>query len=295
MSKRICFIGIGAMGAPMAACLLRAGFDVCVYDLSPLRMHEFVVNFGGCSAESPAQGCLNAEVVIMILPNSAVVQEVLFGPHGIAPVLKPGTVVIDMTSGVPAITIELNRRLAQRDILFFDAPVSGAVPRAESGTLTIMVGGSAQEIDPVLPVLNAMGTVTRCGAIGSGDAMKALNNLVSCGGYLIGIEALLIGSRFGLDPQKMLQVLNHSSGMNNSTEKKFQQYVLSRKFNSGFPIHMMLKDLKNATDMAHQLEVHAPFSQLCFELWAGAAAMLGPEVDHTAVALMSEAMAGSKI
>ena len=125
MSKRICFIGIGAMGAPMAACLLRAGFDVCVYDLSPVRMHEFVVNFGGFSAESPVQGCQHADVVIMILPNSAVVQEILFGPHGIAPVLKPGSVVIDMTSGVPAITIELNQRLAQRDILFFDAPVSG--------------------------------------------------------------------------------------------------------------------------------------------------------------------------
>jgi 3-hydroxyisobutyrate dehydrogenase len=140
-----------------------------------------------------------------------------------------------------------------------------------------------------------MGTVTRCGAIGSGDAMKALNNLVSCGGYLIGIEALLIGSRFGLDPQKMLQVLNNSTGMNNSTEKKFEQYVLSRKFNSGFPIHMMLKDLKNATDMAHQLGVHTPFAQLCYELWASAAAMLGPDIDHTAVALMSESMAGSEI
>jgi 3-hydroxyisobutyrate dehydrogenase len=292
---RISFIGIGAMGCPIAACLLRNGFNVTVFDISTARTEAFVALHGGQAASCIQSACAQADVIVMILPNSHVVQQVLFGPEGIAPVLKAGVFVIDMTSGVPTVTAGLNRRLADQEVVFFDAPVSGAVARAQAGDLTIMVGGQDHEVEPVLPVLNAMGTVTRTGAIGSGDAMKALNNLVSCGGYLIGIEALLIGSRFGLDPDKMLSVLNNSTGMNNSTQKKFGQYVLSRKFDSGFPIHMMLKDLNNATDMAHELGVTTPFSQLCRDLWAGASMMLGPEVDHTAVTWLSEAMAGSQI
>ena len=293
--KNIFFIGLGAMGHPMAACLIRAGFTVTGFDLLTERVEDFVSQHGGRHVQSLREGCKDADAIVMILPNSAVVQEVLFGENGIAQDLKPGTVVIDMTSGVPAVTVELNNRLAKQGITFFDAPVSGAVPRAVSGELTIMVGGQDCEVVPSLPILKAMGQVTRTGAIGSGDAMKALNNLVSCGGYLIGIEALLIGSRFGLDPEKMLEVLNSSTGMNNSTQKKFGQYVLSRKFNSGFPIHMMLKDLNNATDLADQLGVITPFSKLCRDMWASASTMLGPHVDHTAVAWMSEAMAGSKV
>src|SRR5215472_5175589 len=116
-----------------------------------------------------------------------------------------------------------------------DAPVSGGVPRAKTGDLAIMVGGDSAIIDSVMPVLSAMGTtVLRTGAVGSGQAMKALNNLVSAGGFLIGIEALLIGQRFGLDPAVMVDVLNAATGMNNSTQKKFRQFVLSRKFDAGF-------------------------------------------------------------
>jgi 3-hydroxyisobutyrate dehydrogenase len=295
MSIKIFFLGIGAMGSPMAACLLRASYDVTVFDLSKAKMDEFVSKFGGCTAQTISAGCQQADVIIMILPNSAVVTDVLFGENGMASDLKPGTVVIDMTSGVPAVSIDLNQRLAKQGVIFFDAPVSGAVARAVSGDLTIMAGGDDYEIEPVMPILKSMGHVTRTGKIGSGDAMKALNNLVSCGGYLIGIEALLIGSRFGLDPEKMLEVLNSSTGMNNSTQKKFAQYVLSRNFDSGFPIHMMLKDLMNATDLGHQIGVTTPFAQLCCDMWSSASNMLGPNVDHTAVAWMSEAMAGSSI
>ena len=292
---RVFFIGVGAMGAPMAACLLRAGFDVTVFDTSLQRKDNFVAQYGGQAAASINDDVHRFDMVVMILPNSAVVEDVLFGAQGIAPALKSGCVVIDMTSGVPAKSIQFNQILSKSGIVFIDVPVSGAVPRAVSGDLTIMVGAQDDEIASVIPLLNAMGTITRCGPVGSGDAMKALNNLVSCGGYLIGIEALLIGARFGLEPEKMLEVLNSSTGMNNSTQKKFGQYVLSRKFDSGFPIHMMLKDLNNATDLGHQLGVVTPFAQLCRDLWASASTMLGPEVDHTAIAWMSEAMAGSRI
>jgi len=283
------------MGSPMAACLVKAGFNVTVFDTSVQRRNDFVTQHGGQANACLTDGVPDVDVVVMILPNSAVVQEVLFGTQGIAQQLKPGCVVIDMTSGVPAQSIQFNHLLKKNQVVFFDAPVSGAVARAVSGDLTIMVGGNDREVEPVMPVLKAMGQVTRTGPVGSGDAMKALNNLVSCGGYLIGIEALLIGSRFGLDAEKMLEVLNSSTGMNNSTQKKFGQYVLSRKFDSGFPIHMMLKDLNNATDLGHQLGVTTPFAQLCRDLWASASTMLGPNVDHTAVAWMSEAMAGSRI
>lgn len=293
--KKIFFIGLGAMGNPMASCVRNAGFDVTVFDKNPSRVSDFIAHHGGRAASTLKAGSLNADVIIMILPNSEIVQQVLYGEQGIAQNLRAGTSIIDMTSGVPAVTIALSERLSGQQVNLIDAPVSGAVARAVSGDLTIMAGGADHQVEPVMDVLNAMGHVTRTGKVGSGDAMKALNNLVSCGGYLIGIEALLIGSRFGLDPEKMLEVLNSSTGMNNSTQKKFSQYVLSRKFNSGFPIHMMLKDLNNATDLGHELGVTTPFAQLCRDLWAGASVMLGPEVDHTAVAWMSEAMAGSRI
>lgn len=283
------------MGAPMAACLMKAGFDVTVFDIDADRKHDFVRRYGARTSDSLNEHVELIDVVVMILPNSATVEDVLFGDQGISHKLRPGSVVIDMTSGVPAKSIEFNQRLAKNQIVFFDAPVSGAVARAIKGDLTIMTGGENHEVEPVMPLLSAMGQVVRTGRIGSGDAMKSLNNLVSCGGYLIGIEAMLIGSRFGLDPEKMLEVLNSSTGMNNSTQKKFGQYVLSRQFDSGFPIHMMLKDLNNAMDLGHQLCVTTPFSQLCRDLWASASNMLGPGVDHTAVAWLSEAMAGSRI
>jgi len=217
--QKLFFIGLGAMGNPMAACLIKAGFDVTVFDINPRRSYEFTEQHGARAASVLRDGCHDADVIIMILPNSRVVESVLFSEHGIAPCLRPGTTVIDMTSGVPSVTIDLCNRLAKQNVVLIDAPVSGAVARAESGDLTIMVGGSDQNVLPVLPVLSAMGQVARMGRIGSGDAMKALNNLVSCAGYLIGIEALLIGVRGGLSAEKMLEVLNSSTGMNNSTQK----------------------------------------------------------------------------
>jgi 3-hydroxyisobutyrate dehydrogenase len=139
-----------------------------------------------------------------------------------------------------------------------------------------------------------MGTsIHRCGPIGAGQAMKALNNLVSAGGYLMGIEALLIGQRFGLDPAKMVDVLNASSGMTNSSQKKFKEYVLSRRFDAGFGLDLMVKDLSIALEVGRETATPTPFSALCREMWAAAAAMLGPGADHTAMAKLSEHMTGT--
>ena len=289
--KRIAFAGIGNMGWPMAANLVKAGFEVTVCDVVPGRAASFATETGAKAAATPAEAAAGADCVVMIVPTSKQVGEAV---EAMLPSLKPGMLVIDMTSGQPGRTREIAAMLAGHGVAMIDCPVSGGVPRAKSGQLAIMVGGPDAEIDRAEPVLKAMGTsVYRCGDIGAGQAMKALNNLVSAGGYLIGIEALLIGQRFGLDPTTMVDVLNASSGMNNSTQKKFKEYVLSRRFDAGFGLDLMVKDLSIALEVGRETTTPAPFSALCREMWLAAATTLGPGVDHTAVAKMLEQMTGT--
>ena len=289
--KRIAFAGIGNMGWPMAANLVKAGFDVTVCDVVPGRAASFATETGAKAAATPAEAAAGADCVVMIVPTSKQVGEAV---EAMLPSLKPGMLVIDMTSGQPGRTREIAAMLAGHGVPMIDCPVSGGVPRAKSGQLAIMVGGPDAEIDRAEPVLKAMGTsVYRCGDIGAGQAMKALNNLVSAGGYLIGIEALLIGQRFGLDPTTMVDVLNASSGMNNSTQKKFKEYVLSRRFDAGFGLDLMVKDLSIALEVGRETATPAPFSALCREMWLAAATTLGPGADHTAVAKMLEQMTGT--
>jgi 3-hydroxyisobutyrate dehydrogenase len=289
--KRIAFAGIGNMGWPMAANLVKAGFEVTVCDVVPGRAASFATETGAKAAATPAEAANGADCVVMIVPTSKQVGEAV---EAMLPSLKPGMLVIDMTSGQPGRTREIAAMLAGHGVAMIDCPVSGGVPRAKSGQLAIMVGGPAAEIDRAEPVLKAMGTsIYRCGDIGAGQAMKALNNLVSAGGYLIGIEALLIGQRFGLDPTTMVDVLNASSGMNNSTQKKFKEYVLSRRFDAGFGLDLMVKDLSIALEVGRETTTPAPFSALCRELWLAASTSLGPGVDHTALAKMLEQMTGT--
>ena len=289
--KRIAFAGIGNMGWPMAANLVKAGFEVTVCDVVPGRAASFATETGAKAAATPAEAANGADCVVIIVPTSKQVGEAV---EAMLPSLKAGMLVIDMTSGQPGRTREIAAMLEGHGIAMIDCPVSGGVPRAKSGQLAIMVGGPAAEIDRAEPVLKAMGTsVYRCGDIGAGQAMKALNNLVSAGGYLIGIEALLIGQRFGLDPTTMVDVLNASSGMNNSTQKKFKEYVLSRRFDAGFGLDLMVKDLSIALEVGRETTTPAPFSALCREMWLAAATTLGPGVDHTAVAKMLEQMTGT--
>ena len=289
--KRIAFAGIGNMGWPMAANLVKAGFEVTVCDVVPGRAASFATEIGAKAAATPAEAANGADCVVMIVPTSKQVGEAV---EAMLPSLKAGMLVIDMTSGQPGRTREIAAMLAGHGVAMIDCPVSGGVPRAKSGQLAIMVGGPAAEIDRAEPVLKAMGTsIYRCGDIGAGQAMKALNNLVSAGGYLIGVEALLIGQRFGLDPITMVDVLNASSGMNNSTQKKFKEYVLSRRFDAGFGLDLMVKDLSIALEVGRETTTPAPFSALCREMWLAASTSLGPGVDHTALAKMLEQMTGT--
>lgn len=291
------FVGVGNMGWPMAACLVRAGYTVHLADARRLQVDNFVQQVGGIAAEGLAALARASDVVITMLPTSDHVAAALAeGEDTVLAGLRPGSLVIDMTSGQPMATRALAEKVAVAGGAMIDAPVSGGVARARTGELAIMVGGDAAAIARARPVLEAMGnSILPCGGIGAGQAMKALNNLVSAGGFLIGIEALLIGQKFGLDPGLMVDVLNVSTGMNNSTQKKFRQFVLSRRFDSGFSLDLMVKDLGIATGLGRETGTPAPFAALCREMWAAAAAMLGPGQDHTAAARLSERLAASEL
>ena len=291
--QAIGFVGIGNMGWPMAACLVRAGFAVAVHDRRREQAAGFAREIGGKTETDLAALAAASDVIITVLPTSAVVREVV---AAMLPSLRRDAVLIEMTSGVPSVTREIAAQVAERGAALIDAPVSGGVGRAKTGELAIMVGGEDAVVARVRPVLAAMGgSILRTGGVGSGQAMKALNNLVSAGGFLIGVEALLIGQRFGLDPAVMVEVLNASTGVNNSTQKKFRQFVLSRQFNSGFGLDLMVKDLSIALEVAREAATPAPFAALCREMWAAAAALLGTGEDHTAMAKLSEKLAGSEL
>lgn len=293
MLSRIGFIGIGNMGQPMAARLAGAGYRLAVLDADPARSAAFAEQHGARVAESAKDLAWDSEVVITMLPNSDVVGALLLGDAGVLAGLPAGSVVIEMSSGAPARTVAFAEAVAAAGSALVDAPVSGGVSRAVTGDLSIMVGGDGEVVARIEPVLRAMGsTIQVTGKAGTAHAMKALNNLVSAGGFLIGVEALLIGRKFGLDPVLMTDVLNASTGMNNSTQKKFKQFVLSRQFNSGFGLDLMVKDLSIALGIAEDSKAAVPFAALCRELWA-AAANTGPGQDHTAMAKFSESLANA--
>lgn len=290
------FIGLGAMGLPMAQRVAGAGFALSVHDADPARCAQVAALTGARAAPDARTLAGGADIIVTMLPSSAVVRAVLEGEAGVLAGLRPGALVLEMSSGAPEETRALAGLVAAAGGVLLDAPVSGGVARARSGELSIMVGGEDAGFALGQPVLAAMGTsITRTGPVGSAHAMKALNNLVSAGGFLIGIEALLIGSRFGLDPGLMVDVLNSATGMNNSTQKKFRQFVLSRRFDAGFGLDLMVKDLGIALGVAESTQTAAPFANLCRDLWRDAQRVLGPGLDHTEVARYSERLAGSEL
>ncbi len=193
----IAVIGLGNMGVPMGACLVKAGFKVAGFDLSDAARRNFDAA-GGRTETAVAAAVASADVVITLLPNGKIVREAV---NGMRENLKPGAIVVDMSSSDPIGTRALGEEMIAAGFEFIDAPVSGGVKRAVNGTLAIMVGGAAATIDRVGALLAAMGTsIFRTGALGSGHAMKALNNYVSSAGLIAAVEALRIGRKFGLDP-----------------------------------------------------------------------------------------------
>jgi 3-hydroxyisobutyrate dehydrogenase len=292
---KVGFIGLGRMGAPMAGRLAAAGYALTVLDASAETTAQFLAEHPAHEAASPKAVAEASEAIVTMLPTSVVVEAVLSGPDGLLAGLRPGALVLEMSSGAPAHTQRLAALVEQAGGVLVDAPVSGGVARAKSGELAIMAGGAPAAVARAEPILKAMGsTVLPTGPVGTAHAMKALNNLVSAAGLLISVEALLIGKRFGLDPAVMVDVLNASTGMNNSTQKKLKPFVLSRRFDSGFSLELMVKDLSIALDVARDGGVAAPLSSLTRELWAAALAERLGE-DHTEIARLSERLAGLEL
>jgi 3-hydroxyisobutyrate dehydrogenase len=285
--KQIGFIGLGNMGFPMASRLLAAGYSLSVYDINSDVQAAFLKDRGVTGMNSPAEVAKNSDFVITMLPDGKAVSAVVLGAQGSAgmiDVMAPETMLIDMSSSSPMGTKKLGQLLASHEIQMIDAPVSGGVPKAKSGELVIIAGGRAEVVQRCRPIFEVLGSrIFHSGPLGSGHAVKALNNMCSAAGLIAAAEVLLVGRKFGVHPRVMNDILNASTGRNNSTENKMAQYVFSRSFSSGFSLDLMVKDLTTATDLAKDLGIPALFSSACRELWVAAQSGLESGVDHTGV------------
>lgn len=278
--EQIGFIGLGMMGTPMAQCLARAGFSVYVADADPEKVTSLTGQSGIMALDSGKASTL--DVLITMLPNSAIVERVLLGDDGWARHLPKGAVVIDMSSSEPAKSRDLAVTLAEPGLQYLDAPVSGGVKRAVEGKLAILVGGSDVTLERCRALFDAMGTsVLHIGAAGSGHAAKALNNYVSAAGLAATVEALHVAKAFGIDPASMTDVLNASSGRTNTSENKVKQFMLNGTFASGFALQLMNKDLKIAHALAQSVGYQMQLGDTCVALWNEAAAHSTPATDHT--------------
>lgn len=282
----ILFVGLGAMGSPMARRVAHGGVCQRLYvaDVDPGRVAAISEECGAIPASQIAEyGSI--DIVIIMLPDSASVESVVLGSEGLLTVLHPGSTIVDMGSSDPRRTVELAGEAAKAGVTLLDAPVSGGVERAGKGDLAIMLGGSDEAVAIVEPLFSLLGsTITRTGPVGSGHAMKALNNMLSAVGLLAASEVMAVGIRFGLDPRIMLEVLNNSTGQNHATQNKFARFVLSRQFNSGFSMKLMVKDLTIAMELAKDIEGGAQIISLCWLSWSKALRHLGPGSDHTEIA-----------
>jgi 3-hydroxyisobutyrate dehydrogenase len=282
----ILFIGLGMMGQPMALRLIQAQYPVFVHDAN----QETVKNYcNKIDAKSllPSEDLSLIDVVITMLPDSEIVEGVIFGVDnfpGIASKLKSGSVIIDMSSSEPMRSRALGTSLKKMDLIYLDAPVSGGVRRAIDGSLAIMVGGALEAFVEVKPILENFGkNIFHVGDPGSGHAIKALNNYLSAITTLSVAEALIIGKRFGLDPNKMVDVFNSSSGKSNATENKAKQFMLSDTFGAGFTAKLMVKDITMANQLGSAVNSSMELGEASLNAWRNALKYLGNDADHTAI------------
>lgn len=277
--KQIGFVGLGMMGFPMAGRLVAAGVNILAYDVVAETRARFAAEHAGSRVAADLQEFGDCDVVVTMLPNSDIVDEAVLK---LTKVLQRGALVVDMSSADPVRTRTLSEAVKTAGSNMIDAPVSGGVSRARAGTLAIMAGGDAADVDRVRPLLAHLGsTVTHVGSIGAGHAMKALNNYVSAAGLIATAEALIAGQRFGIDPNVMVDVLNSSTGKNNTTENKAKQFMLSGAFNSGFSLALMAKDVGIAAVLAEAVDAAMPLGVHVNALCSQASSELGKSADHT--------------
>ncbi|GGH44781.1 NAD(P)-dependent oxidoreductase [Microbacterium album] len=276
------FVGLGTMGDPMSSNIAAAGYDLRLYDAAPGRAAELAARIGATAVDEP-EGLAECGVVVLMLPTSAIVRSVLLTDEGGLRIpFAPGTVVVDMSSSDPNETVETGKALAAHGVAMVDAPVSGAKERAAAGTLAIMLGADDDAAaERAIPVIDTMShSIYRTGRLGTGHAMKALNNYVAGAAFVAASEALVAGERFGLDPKLMVDVFNDSTGQSFTTTHVLGPHVVERRFASGFALALLTKDVRIARDLERSVEHEAPVCEAVTDSLQRALDELGP-VDHT--------------
>ncbi|HEY8166342.1 MAG TPA: NAD(P)-dependent oxidoreductase [Gemmatimonadaceae bacterium] len=293
---RVAFLGLGAIGAPMASHLSGPPFELTVWNRTRERAKGFVSNHAAHIAATPMSAGNDVEFAITCLPSSREVEEVLFSDEGLAQSLAPGATLIDCTSGDPASSRRIAERLAQQGVDFLDAPVSGGVAGASAGTLTVMCGGNETVFERCRPVLEAFGKkIVRCGDVGAGHAVKAVSNaLLAVHVWSLG-EALASLAKIGVDTSVALDVISASAGRSNASQNLFPERAMTRAFPRTFRLALLDKDIDIAARIARDAGVPIPLIELTAKLIRGAHGELGEEADHVEAVKVIEERAGVQI
>ena len=293
----VAFLGLGAIGRPMAARLAAApDISLAVWNRTTERARDFAAETGARYAATPADAARGTDVVITCFPVSADVDAVLDGAEGVLAGLPRGALFVDCTSGDPATSRRIAARLAEHDVGFLDAPVSGGTIGAEQGTLTVMVGGDAALLERARPVLETFGRkIVHCGDVGTGDALKAINNALLAIHVWSTAEGLAALAKAGVAADIALDVINASSGRSNASMNLFPDRVLTRAFPRTFRLALLDKDVGIAAGVAREHKVPAPLLQLTADLFRVARNALGEEADHVEAAKLVEQWAGVEI
>ena len=292
----LAFLGLGAIGTPMARHLASSGTPLAVWNRTAAKATAFAAATGTRAAATPADAARGADIVITCLPSSREVEALLDGPDGLLAGLAPGAVLVDCTSGDPATSQRIAARLNAAGIAFLDAPVSGGVVGAEAGTLTVMIGGDATVLERVRPVLAHFGAkIVPCGPVGAGHAVKAVNNALLAMHLWGTAEGLAALTKAGVRAEVALDVINASSGRSNASMNLFPDRVLTRAFPRTFRLALLDKDVGIAAQVARDAKVPSPLLQLTAELYTLAHRELGEEADHVEAVQVVERQAGTVI
>ena len=292
------FIGLGVMGAPMAGHLAAAGHRLTLLDADAPVATALAVRLGAGAqvAATPADVAAHSDIVITMLPHGGVVQQVALGEAGLVQGLRPGALLLDCSSAEPWLTQATAAALAAQGAAMVDAPVSGAAWGAAEARLVFMVGGAQADVARVRPLLDVMGrAVFHLGDVGSGHAMKCINNLITAVTFSATAEGLVIGKRYGLDPAAMVDVLDESTGQSWITRNHIRQRILSRSFDDPFKLALMLKDMGIANALARETGTAAPLAGLGQQLWQAAARAAGPEASVSELVRWVEQLSGTAI
>jgi 3-hydroxyisobutyrate dehydrogenase len=288
---------MGVMGAPMAGHLSKAGYPVAIHDLNRESMERVAAENDGITVrETPRSVAEGSDIVITMLPSGEVVREVVFEGEGLIKGLRSGTLLLDTSSSEPWLTVRTAETLSERGVDMVDAPVSGALAGARAAKLVFMVGGEKGSVTRVSPLLRVMGKeIFHLGPVGSGHAMKCLNNLITAMTFMVTAEGLAVGKKFGLDPEIMTDVLNLSTGMSWISRTQIKQRILSRTFDDSFKLELMVKDIGIAMKLADDLKIPIPLSAHGHHLWKAAerSSKKGDSISH--MVRWVESMTGTEI